>query len=206
MMVAMQVLPEETRHPLLDEVERLMSMERPLTVDDLDPLFELESGYRFELDEGVLVISGAPLVLHQIVSAKLTYALMAACPPGMIVIPATGVLITGTQFRIPDLVVTRTDALGAKYLDKPPLLAVEIASPSTGAYDRTRKKQVCADFGIKDYWIITPDPKNPDITAFTLTGKHYTQDGYAADDGRFTTSSPFPVSFTPAELVSTGAA
>jgi Uma2 family endonuclease len=110
------------------------------------------------------------------------------------------------HFRIPDLKVIRTDTFSpkAKYSIVPPALAVEITSPSTSRYDRTRKKQVYAEFGIPDYWIVTPDPDNPEITAYQLRGEHYEQVAYALGDERFTATRPFPVSFTPAELVATG--
>ena len=85
----------------------------------------------------------------------------------------------------------------------PPVLAVEIASPSTSRYDQTRKKQVYAEFGIPDYWIITPDADKPDITAYQLAGKDYEQVSYAKGKATFAATRPFPVSFTPEELVAT---
>jgi len=46
--------------------------------------------------------------------------------------------------RIPDLVVARIDTIGFEdmTMTKPPVLAIEIASPSTAIYDRNRKKDV----------------------------------------------------------------
>ena len=40
----------------------------------------------------------------------------------------------------------------------PPELAVEVASPSTAAYDANRKTAVYTGFGIPSYWIFVPDP------------------------------------------------
>jgi len=33
---------------------------------------------------------------------------------------------------------------------------IEILSPSTGYYDLTEKKEIYAEFGVKEYWIVDP--------------------------------------------------
>jgi Uma2 family endonuclease len=208
MMVSMTV---EYLPPELEDAPGLKELpSRPLTVDDLERIWERmpDSGYRFELDDGVLVVYGAPSLYHQIASSRLTTLLANACLPELLVVHTPGVVITPTQFRIPDLTVLRADKIqsGMRHYPYPPALAVEIASPSTSRYDQTRKKQVYAEFGVPDYWIVTPDPDKPDITAYRLTGKHYERVAYASGEERFTASRPFPVSFTPAELVATGLA
>jgi len=180
--------------------------DRPLTVDDLRRLWSQlpENGYRYELDEGVLVVFGAASNLHQLAAGRLQFALMRACPREFLVLPTPGVVMSQIQFRVPDLVVIRSETFDPKFSTTPPALAVEIASPSTRRYDQTRKKQVYAEFGIPDYWIVTPDAEKPDITAFRLDGKHYEPVAYASGELKFTASQPCPVAFTPAELVSTG--
>jgi Uma2 family endonuclease len=181
--------------------------DRLLTVDDLVQLWSQlpENGYRYELDEGVLVVFGAPSIVHQVVLGRLTALLSGACPPEFLVIPGPGVEISPIQYRIPDLTVVRTDTvdLRSRNYAQPPALAVEIASPSTSRYDQTRKKQVYAEFGVPDYWIVTPDVHNPDITAFRLDGKRYERVAYASGEVTFTATQPFAFSLTPAELVST---
>lgn len=204
-MVAMTV---EYLPPELEDVLSLNRLpDRPLTVDDLERIWKRvpESGYRFELDDGVLVVFGAPALFHQIAAGKLTSLLGNARPPEFLVVPTPGVVITPTQFRIPVLTVIRADTVAPamKYYPYPPALAVEIASPSTSRYDQTRKKQIYAEFGIPDYWIITPDLDKPEITAYQLMGKHYKQSAHAVGDARFSATRPFPVTFTPAELVTT---
>jgi Uma2 family endonuclease len=173
-----------------------------LTIDDLGLL--PDDGYRYELDEGALVVSAAPASYHNIAATRLAAYLTNACPANMVVIAGEGVMISPVHYRIPDLVVVRPDTVRSHHVDRPPLLAIEIASPSTGQYDRTRKKQVYAEFGIPDYWIITPDPEKPDITAFRLDGKRYVEDDYAAGADTFSPKRPFPVAFSPAALVSLG--
>ena len=176
--------------------------DRPFTVADLERM--PDDGNRYELDEGMLIVSPAPFNPHQFVATKLIFMLMLACPPEFIVLSGPGINLSEFQHRVPDLAVVRAEGFVMDYVfeTRPPLLAVEVASESTKRYDRTRKKAVYAEFGIPSYWIITPDPERPDITAFELTDGQYKQVAYAVGDQQFTAVRPFPVSFTPAALVS----
>jgi Uma2 family endonuclease len=112
-------------------------------------------------------------------------------------------VLSEIQYRIPDLVVVRADTVGVadKNVTRPPELVVEIASPSTAPYDRGRKKVVYAEYGIPGYWIVVPDPDQPSLTAYSLTGDRYTEVGRAVGEERFATASPFPVEIVPAALV-----
>jgi hypothetical protein len=60
---------------------------------------------------------------------------------------------------------------------------------------------VCAQHEVQGYWIVSPDLDRPDITEFSLSDGRYRQTGYAAGDTEFSTKFPFPVSFTPAQLL-----
>jgi Uma2 family endonuclease len=88
-----------------------------------------------------------------------------------------------------------------KNVTRPPELAAEIASPSTAAYDRNRKKAVYAEFGIPAYWIVIPDPGRPSIIAYGLAGGTYAEVGSAAGERVFVVDTPFPIEIVPAELV-----
>jgi Uma2 family endonuclease len=179
----------------------VLPADRPLTVADLD--LTPDDGCRYELDDGVLVVSPAPVTLHQRVLHRLEVLLDASCPPEFELLPGPGVVMSEIQYRIPDLVVVRVDTVGFahKNLTKPPELVVEIASPSTAHYDRGRKKAVYAEFGIPSYWIVVPDPEQPSLTAYTLTGDRFTEVGRAVGEQRFATTTPFPVGIVPAALV-----
>jgi len=208
-MVAMAVEylpPELEAAPWLGNAPTLRELPpRPLTVDDLERIWEqLPEGYRLELDEGVLIVYGAPFDIHQLASGNLFFALRLVCPPEFLVIPAAGVEISKKQFRIPDLKVIRTETFGGKYSTTPPELVVEIASPSTARQDRTRKMEIYAEFGIPEYWIVTPDPEKPEVTVHRLDGGQYRQVQQVVGDEVFTATRPFRVQFTPAQLVSTG--
>jgi Uma2 family endonuclease len=175
--------------------------DRPLTVADLD--LTPDDGCRYELDDGVLVVSPAPVTIHQRVLHRLEVLLEAACPPEFEVLPGPGVAISEIQYRIPDLVVVRSASIGVadKNVTRPPELVIEIASPSTASYDRGRKKTVYAEFGIPAYWIVVPDPDQPSLTACALTRDAYTEAGRAVGAQQFATATPFPVEIVPAALV-----
>jgi Uma2 family endonuclease len=175
--------------------------DRPLTVQDLDLL--PDDGNKYELDDGVLVVSPAPAISHQLVLARLTVMLQAAGPADFLVLPGPGVEMTKFQFRIPDLVVVRVDSIGIedKTVTKPPVLAIEIASPSTAIYDRNRKKDVYASFGIPSYWIVKPSLDDPRLTAFELRHGSYRQVAEVSGDQAFAATRPFGVEIVPAALV-----
>lgn len=179
----------------------VLPADRPLTVADLD--LTPDDGCRYELDDGVLVVSPAPVPIHQRVLHRLQVILDADCPPGLELLPGPGVEISEIQYRIPDLVVVRSASLALtdKNVTRPPVLVVEIASPSTAHYDRNRKKAVYAEFGIPAYWIVVPDPDRPSITAYELTGGAYAETGRAEGNQGFATTTPFPVEIVPVDLV-----
>ena len=175
--------------------------DRPLTVEDLDLL--PDDGYRYELDDGVLVVTPPPAISHQYVLQRLSEELGKACPRDFLVLPGPGVEMSKYQYRIPDLVVVRvgTVRFEDKSVTAPPVLAVEIASPSTAISDRSRKKDVYAGFGIPAYWIVTPSLDKPRLVAFELRRGGYQEVADVSGEEAFAATRPFPVEIVPAELV-----
>ena len=180
---------------------RLLPLDRPMTVRDLANT--PDDGQRYELDDGVLVVSATPIWIHQIVLGRLTAALIAACPSDFVIAPGPGVEVSEIKYWIPDLAVVRAESLviSAMNVTAPPALAVEIASPSTAHFDRKRKKAAYAEFGIPAYWIVVPDSERPSITEYQLAGADYREIGTAAGREPFVTAAPFPVQIVPADLV-----
>jgi len=174
---------------------------RPLTVADLCLL--PDDGNRYELDDGVLSVSPAPAIAHQFVVSRLTMVLEAVRPPDFFVLPGPGIEMSKIQYRIPDLVVVRLGDFGIEdeSITKPPVLAVEVASPSTAAYDRNRKKDVYAGFGIASYWIVTPSLDEPRIVAFDLRRGKYREVADVCGDEPFRAERPFPFEVVPSALI-----
>ncbi len=175
---------------------------RALTVEDMENMPDDE--FRYELDDGVLIVSPAPSHLHQRVVLRLAQLLDAACPPEFEVFIGVGVNINRSQHRVPDVAVVRADSIDTVFCERPPVLAVEVASPRTRLYDRNRKKEVYERFGIVSYWIVEPDPGKPELIAFELRGGRYQEVARAAGDEAFNAALPFPVTVTPSALVRAG--
>lgn len=179
--------------------------DRPMTVDDLD--LTPDDGCKYELDDGVLVVSPAPVIIHQFVLHRLSMLLERACPPEFLVVPGPGVEMSKIQYRVPDLVVIREEDfdLEAKSVMHPPALAIEVASPSTAMYDKNRKKDVYAGFGIPAYWIVTPSLDKPSLTVYELRrGRYvdkYVERAVVAGEEVYHADQPFPVEICPTKLV-----
>ena len=154
------------------ELPEIWTQDGMLTVEDMEDMPDDE--FRYELDDGMLVVSPAPSLPHQIAVTRLAIILNAACPPGLLVVTGPGVNINKFQHRVPDLVVMRTESITPMFMTDPPVLAVEVASPRTRVYDRGRKRDVYEGFGIPSYWIIDVGQELPILTVLELRrGKYW---------------------------------
>jgi Uma2 family endonuclease len=100
----------------------------------------------------------------------------------------------------PDIVVARADQSQGMKFTEPPLLVVEVRSPSTALIDLNRKKSTYEKFGVPCYWIVDPDPERPELTVFELRDGHYTVE--AKTTQTITLERPFPVTIARASLTS----
>jgi Uma2 family endonuclease len=175
--------------------------DRVLTVDDLDDL--PDDGLRYELDDGMLIVSPAPAIIHGFALFRLAHILIGACPPHLVVVDGAGITMSRFQYRIPDLTVAPVECLKSMSLEAPPPLVVEVASKRTRLYDRNRKKDVYQGFGIQAYWIVEPDQDHPQLFAFDLQDGKYQLVSAVADDEQFQAVHPFPVMIRPSALVRT---
>ncbi len=169
------------------------------TVADLDRM--PDDGRRYELVDGVLLVSPRPVMAHQWVAASLRDQLQRACPNDVVAVlePAMQ-LAVDTEFD-PDIVVVRDEVLGGAKVTEPPLLVVEVQSPSTALIDLNVKKAAYERFGIDAYWIVVPDPAEPSLTAFELTEGRYELAAQVTGDDVFSAQRPFAVEVRPSDLV-----
>jgi Uma2 family endonuclease len=169
------------------------------TVADLDRM--PDDGRRYELVDGVLLVSPRPITTHQWVAASLWQLLQRECPDDLVALlePAMQ-LAADTEFD-PDIVVVQDEVLGAAKVTEPPLLVVEVQSPSTALIDLNVKKVAYERFGIDAYWIVVPDPDEPKLTAFELTDGRYELAAKVTGDDVFSAQRPFAVQVRPSDLV-----
>jgi Uma2 family endonuclease len=174
------------------------------TVEDLERM--PDDGRRYELLDGVLLVSPAPGVWHQEVAFALARALYAACPPELHVVIAPfewrGSRRTALQ---PDVLVARhADLLaveGGKFLGELPVLAVEVLSPSTRRIDRLSKLSAYEEAGVASYWLVDPDSEMPSLHALDLVDGRYVEVGCPSGEQSWQARRPFPVTIRPTDLV-----
>ncbi|WP_257427596.1 Uma2 family endonuclease [Nocardioides carbamazepini] len=170
----------------------------PYTLEDLDAL--PESDCRYELLQGILLVMGAPTRRHQLIVGSLYSLLRAGRPPELQVMLAPFDVRFGDDTSLePDLIVTRRSDLDEDALRVAPLLAVEVHSPSTKAFDLGPKKDILAAAGCPAYWTI--DPEQPELTVWTLRDGGYTETARVAAQETWTATEPFTVTITPADLL-----
>jgi Uma2 family endonuclease len=129
----------------------------PLTAEEYLALDTPDDGQRYELLDGVLVVTPSPLVQHQRVVLALSTALSIACPPDFEVFGSPlDVRLSERTVVEPDvLVVRREDATGHR-LTGVPLLVVEVLSDSTRGHDLILKRERYAEAGVPSYWVVEP--------------------------------------------------
>ena len=167
------------------------------TVDDLDGL--PDDGLRYELLDGILLVSPAPSKRHQRAVKLVFMALESACPAGFEVFfaPLDWRPDPRTSLEPDVLVVTGRD-LHQSVADSM-ILAVEVSSPSSRRKDAVYKFSKYQDEGVPSYWIVDPD--TPSITAYEWRDGRYGVVGEAAGDTPLTLALPFPVTIVPSDLV-----
>jgi Uma2 family endonuclease len=169
------------------------------TVADLDRM--PDDGRRYELVDGVLLVSPRPVMAHQVVMFELALVLNQAAPADLIAVPEPAMQLTADTEFDPDIAVVRDDVLGAAKVTEPPLLVVEVQSPSTALIDLNVKKAAYERFGIDAYWIVVPDPDEPELTAFELADGRYELVAKVTGDDVFPAQRPFAVEVQPSALV-----
>jgi len=171
---------------------------RALTRDDLDTM--PDDGHRYELIDGTLIVTPAPLTQHQIIVGELFLVLHNACPNDLRVLmaPLDVALDDGTVMQ-PDLLVARREDFTARDLPVAPLLAVEVLSPSTRRVDLTLKRSRYEAAGCASYWVV--DPEGPALTAWELRDGEYVEVAHVTGEEQFAASAPYDVTISPAQLL-----
>jgi Uma2 family endonuclease len=172
---------------------------RPFTVADLDRI--PDDGRRYELVDGVLIVSPRPGNPHQEVAAELLGLLRSRCPAELRALPEPAVRIAPDTEFDPDLVVIRREQVNEPKCTEPPLLVVEIRSPSTALIDLNRKKAAYERFGVGSYWVVVPEPAKPELIVFELDDGRYREASHVRGEERFAAVRPFRVEVVPAQLV-----
>jgi Uma2 family endonuclease len=140
----------------------------PLTVAEYKNL--PETGPRYQLIEGDLYMAPAPNRFHQDISRNLGVILanyLAAHPIGVLYSAPFDVYLTDIDVFQPDLLIVLNESrriLTDAGAEGAPDFVVEVLSPKTRQLDLINKKRTYARMGVKELWIIDPEPK--DLTVY----------------------------------------
>ena len=156
-------------------------------------------GRRYEVVDGRLLITGAQPSVHHAAVIALMVQLKQACPPDLMV--SVGSLDFRPSLDIslrPDLLVCPRSAAGPHLLQSPPLLAVEVISPSTRTTDVVLKRTLYESHGVPSYWLL--DPGHHELTILYLTPTGYVCEAVVQSEETFHATKPFLVTLTPSAL------
>lgn len=149
-----------------------------------DYLLIPEDGKRYEILDGELYMTPAPITRHQAISIRFSHLLMSYLethPVGSVFAAPCDVILSKTDVAQPDLLFVHKNGV-ARITDKnvqgPPDVVIEILSPGTAARDRELKRKRYEHFGVREYWLVDPDGNTMEI--LTLDGSRYRRLSFAA--------------------------
>jgi Uma2 family endonuclease len=126
------------------------------TVDDLEHF--PDDGNRYELLDGVLLVTPAPSLAHQAIATRLATRLSTAVElPGYAQVVGPGAIAVPprTQLQPDILVFPARYPLDAKWQDiSEHWLAVEVLSRSSRMYDREFKRDAYFALGVPEVWLV----------------------------------------------------
>jgi Uma2 family endonuclease len=169
------------------------------TIADLERL--PDTGNRYEIVDGSLLVSPPPGVGHAIVTESMARLLRASAPADLSVFVSGPGLLIKRSLYVPDVVVVETAAAAAEPAALPPAavrLVVEVLSPSNRTTDLVTKPIEYAAGRVPHYWIV--DPAIPTLTVLRLDRSAYAQLAVVTDHERYSATEPFPVLVVPAHL------
>lgn len=148
-----------------------------LTADDLWKM--PDDGNRYELLDGEIVRSPAPMTKHQrIVVAGIAILLEAErAGYGQVFVAPRDVVLDEHNVVQPDLLFVTNERLSIvteKNIQGAPDLVIEVLSPSTSSKDLGDKLSTYARFGVRYCWLVSPEAEV--IRRFALQGGTFVED------------------------------
>lgn len=160
---------------------------RVWTYDDLVAMPDVRDGKKYEIFDGELVVSPAPLFDHSEVSKRLFVAMFAQIDKrrlGTVHFAPIDVILSETRVLQPDLLVIgakQTNIIARRGLIGAPAIVIEVVSRKNASHDRVRKRRFYALAGIPEYWIVDPD--SVEVEVLSLDESVYRSAGwYASGD------------------------
>ena len=166
------------------------AVRHPIPLTYADYVHLPDDGNIHEIICGDHYLSPAPNIDHQRIARRLLFQFMQQiehCGAGEVFSAPTDLQLSEFDIVQPDLMVvleqpnihlTNTRIVG------PPALVVEILSPSTGARDRSLKRDLYARVGVPEYWIV--DPEEREVVRYLLADSGFREAGRYRTEITFT--------------------
>lgn len=128
------------------------------TLNDLDSF--PDDGSRYELLDGVLLVTPAPALQHELVVARIVQALAGYLPAELAVVFTRGSVEVEPNVHLePDALVVPVEQVRRGVESHPRWtgisewwLAVEVSGEGSGVYDRDHKRPAYLALGIREVW------------------------------------------------------
>ncbi len=132
-----------------------------LTYDDYAAI--PTDGKTYQIVDGEVYVTPAPSPFHQRASKRLQRQLEAyfeTSGAGEVFDAPIDLILSNHDVTQPDIaVVTDRSSITRRGIEAPPLLIVEVLSPSTERFDRQVKARHYAAVGVPHYWVLDPDQR-----------------------------------------------
>lgn len=159
-----------------------MNVAKPLklyTVEEFE-LMDKDEHLTYELIDGVVMMSPRPALKHQLVSANLHDALGAIVKKHGCHMLSEIELFLDDNYIVPDISIICdeiTNFIDSTRYKQPPLIVMEIVSPSSTSRDYMLKRLKYQQLGIQEYWIVSPDDKCVWVIHYAQGVEHHYCDG-----------------------------
>jgi Uma2 family endonuclease len=129
----------------------------------------LGEGQRYQLIRGVLLAEPGPTYWHQGSAGEIfsyLHLFLKEHKLGRVYYELDVILAPDVTVR-PDITVLLNESVSKLtskgYPNGAPDLAIEVASPGTAKYDRIVKRELYAEYGMPEYWIVRPEEKSVEL-------------------------------------------
>ncbi len=152
-------------------------------------------GTRYEVVDGLVVVMPSARKLHERLVVRMASLLETQASPELEVLGSNYNYYYAWprgSFLNPDLLVARGEDADDDGIRVPPLLVVEVRSPSSERYDGVTKRDIYQRAGVPSYWLVDPD--EPSLTVLELDeGGRYAETARVSGAEVLRVERPFPV-------------
>jgi Uma2 family endonuclease len=126
----------------------------------------------FQLIDGDLYLSPSPRRFHQKLVVRLVgllHSYLERHPIGEIYVAPSDVVFTEDTILNPDIYFVsreRAGILTEQGAEGAPDLVVEVLSPGTATLDLGRKREVYAESGVREMWVVSPKTRGVEVYRF----------------------------------------